>query len=1052
MKYLTSFITCLALSTGVMMAQSDVNDLIHNPAKFAEGRLFPRATSIPYPDKSLAKENVFTNSPYYLSLDGPWKFRFSPNPSTRPLDFWKKGFDISSWPEIPVPSNWEMLGYGIPIYTNITYPFPKNPPYIPEDDNPVGSYKRSFIVPENWKDRDVILHFDGSTAGMNVWINGQKIGYVQGTKNPSEFEITEFVTPGQTAEISCEVFRWTDGSYLEDQDFWRLSGLDRSVYLYSPDKLRIQDFFARTTLDKNYKNGILDLDVQIANNLNDASKVVLEAEIIDAKGKTVYSSKKNLLVNINSKEDVKFDGLIKGVKKWSAEKPNLYTLVITLYDAAARLVESTSCKVGFRTTEIKNGQLLVNGLPIEVHGVNLHEHHQSTGHVVDRETMIKDIQTMKRHNINAVRTSHYPQPPIWYQLCDEFGLYLVDEANVEMHGMGVSTYGDHDAEEIHPAYSPAWTASLLDREYSLVERDKNHPSVIVWSLGNESANGQNFLAAYDWIKGRDNSRPVQYEQAAEGANTDIVCPMYPPISYMKEYASREEVSRPFIMCEYAHAMGNSTGNFQEYFDIIRSSPHMQGGFIWDWVDQGLLAKDGNGKLYWGYGGDFGAEGYTHDENFCINGLVQPDRTPHPGLKEVKKVYQDIRFAPKSLGNGIVTVENHFIDTDLEEYDFTWQLIQDGSIIRSGKIPAFSLAPGKTKDIKINLPALDIDREYFLNIYASQRTDTPMIPAGHEIAREQFPLTPDYKMAYGFKTSDSRREIHIETNGNIVTVSNGEISYSFNKNNGELIGIMAGGHQLLEGSLKPSFWRAPTDNDWGYGAQVKSNSWRNAEDNKKLNSFNIEPSPTEVILTADYRLPDTDSDYKLIYEVMADGQMKVSAVWNADKDGDTPELMRFGMTLPVVKSLNGFTWYGRGPEENYIDRNTASFIGVWSGKVEDQFYPYIRPQESGNKTDVRWATLTDNQGFGIKVTGLQPLEMSALDLTPAMIDPGMSKHQLHINDVKRDNNRNYLNIDLRQRGLGGDDSWGARPHEPYRMLDKGYSYSFILTPLYKTESN
>ena len=1048
MKHLITLLSGLALIGGAALAQSEINDYIHNPAKFAEGRLPHRATSLPYPSKELARDNVYTSSPYYQSLDGTWKFNFAKNPSERPLDFWQKGFNTSSWADIPVPSNWEMQGYGIPIYTNITYPFPKNPPYIPEDDNPVGSYKRSFTVPAEWDGRDVILHFDGSTAGMNVWVNGQKAGYVQGTKNPSEFDITELVVPGSDNEIACEVFRWTDGSYMEDQDFWRLSGLDRSVYLYSPDKLRIQDFFARTTLDKNYKNGVLDLDVQIASNLKDASKGTLEAQVIDAAGKTVYSSKKNFLIHKDSKEDLNFKGQIKNVKKWSAEKPNLYTLLITVCDAAGKVVESTSCKVGFRTSEIKNGQLLVNGSPIEVHGVNLHEHHQTQGHVVDRETMVRDIQTMKRHNINAVRTSHYPQPPLWYELCDEYGLYIVDEANVEMHGMGVSTYGDRATEEIHPAYSPKWKDALLDREYALVERDKNHPSVIIWSLGNESANGDNFIAGYQWIKGRDMSRPVQYEQAAEGFNTDIVCPMYPSISYMKEYAARENADRPFIMCEYAHAMGNSTGNFQEYFDIIRSSPQMQGGFIWDWVDQGLLATDTNGRPFWGYGGDFGAEGYTHDENFCINGLVQPDRTPHPGLKEVKKVYQDIRFSPKDIENGVITVENHFIDTDLNEYDFTWELIQDGTVARNGKLPTLGLAPGKSRDIKIDLPSLSTDSEFYLNVFAAPKADTPMIPAGYEVAREQFPLTPNYKLASLLKNTDSDKTLTTDERGNTVTVTNGIVSYSFNRGSGALDGITADGRQLLQGSLQPSFWRAPTDNDWGNGTHVKSNVWRNAADNKHLVGFEVNPSSSLVTITALYRLPDTDSDYKVIYAVSPDGQLKVTADWKADAEGNTPEPMRFGMTLPVVKSLDDFTWYGRGPEENYSDRNTATFMGVWSGKVKDQFYPYIRPQESGNKTDVRWATLTDSQGFGLKVTGLQPLEMSALEVSPAMIDPGMSKHQLHISDVNPDINRNYLNIDLRQRGLGGDDSWGAQPHAPYRLNDKAYSYSFILTPLYK----
>lgn len=1043
-KYFIAASAFAAVTLSSLTAYADnVDSYIQNPSVFAENRLYPRVTAIPYPDIDLAKENVFDHSPYFLSLDGDWKFRFSPNPGERPADFWTNGYDTSSWATIPVPSNWEMQGYGVPIYTNITYPFPKNPPYIPADDNPVGSYKRNFDIPSSWSGRDVILHFDGSTAGMNVWVNGKKVGYVQSTKNPAEFNITEFVNPGNN-EIACEVFRWTDGSYLEDQDFWRLSGLDRSVYLYSPDKVRILDFFAKTILDKNYRNGVLDLDVKLANNSSDRFNGKIKVELYDKAGKAVYAKTKDVSLLSQKEESVDFRDEIKNIRHWNAEHPNLYTLAITLTDASGKTVEATSCKVGFRTVEIKNGQLMVNGKAIEVHGVNLHEHHQTAGHVVDRETMLTDIRTMKQNNINAVRMSHYPQSPLWYELCDEYGLYVVDEANIEIHDMGATLQGPFD-KSVHPAYLPEWKEAMLDREYSLVERDKNHPSVIIWSMGNECGNGENFFAAYEWIKNRDNSRPVQFEQAGEEFDTDIVCPMYPSMEYMKEYASRKDASRPFIMCEYGHAMGNSTGNFQEYFDIIRSSPHMQGGFIWDWVDQGLLAKDENGVEFWGYGGDFGASKYTDDENFCINGLVQPDRTPHPGLKEVKKVYQDIRFTPKDLKNGIVTVENNFIDTDLKDYAFEWEVIENGQQLAKGTLPVGSVKAGAVKDIKVSLPKMDSSKEYYLNLFAYQKEAAAMIPKGHEVAREQFDLSgKDYSYSQDSKTSDSPQIK--EADGKISIRCASGTEYIFNSKSGLLSGIVYDGRQLLKDAMQPSFWRAATDNDMGNNAHVRSNAWRAASENKRLTSLKVESEGYNAVVKATYRLPDVNSNYSLIYTVYPDGEMKVDVDWKADKDANVPELLRFGITMPVVKSLDDFTWYGRGPEENYSDRNTAAFMGIWNGKVQDQFYPYIRPQESGNKTDVRWATLTDGEGFGIKVTGLQPLEMSALDVTPASIDPGLAKHQMHINDVKRSFDRNYLNIDLRQRGLGGDNSWGAAPHAPYLLTDKAYSYSFIIQPI------
>lgn len=1010
-----------------------------NPEVFAEGRLAPRATFFPFPSKETAITGDFKSSPFYMNLNGIWKFRFSPKPSERPSDFFENGFDDSKWDTISVPSNWEMKGYGTPIYTNVTYPFPKNPPYIPHNDNPVGSYRKTFSLPDSWKGRRVYLHFDGSTAGMNVWVNGKKSGYVQSTKNPAEFDITGLVVPGENT-LSCEVYRWTDGSYLEDQDFWRLSGIDRDVYLYSTSDIRILDFFADASLDSKYRDGKLNIEVEIGNYSDKPYSVTVETELYDKEGRKVFAESRSMKLSPDKTAEAFFKKDVKNVSRWDADNPNLYTLVISLKDKEDRIVESTSSRIGFRKIEIKDSQFMVNGIPVEIHGVNLHEHHPVNGHVVDRETMMEDIRQMKRHNINAVRTCHYPQSPMWYDLCDEYGLYVVDEANVEIHGMGVN-YDNYD-KSVHPGEIPQWKEAILDRELSLVERDKNHPCVITWSIGNESGNGVNFFSAYDFVKSLDSSRPVQYEQAREERNTDIICPMYPKISSIKEYAERTDVTRPYIMCEFAHAMGNSTGNFQEYFDIIRSSKQMQGGFIWDWVDQGILGTDENGNSYWGYGGDFGAYNYTHDENFCINGLVQPDRTAHPGLMEVKKVYQDIRFSPADPVNGRVKVENHFISRNLSEYDLRWELLENGKPIKTGTLN-ISIPAKKNKviELPINQAHLNPENEYYLSVYAFTRKGDEIIPSGYEMAREQFALSSGYSM----EKQPVKGNIAEYTDGDRIIYKCADgVNIAFSTRTGELIDYSVNGKSLLSDSPQPSFWRAPTDNDWGNKAHIRLNAWRYAAENRKLMNV-VQSSDGDCrTVTTTYRLPDVDANYSVRYIICPDGDLVVTA--GIEGSEETPEMMRFGMRLTLDSSYDNFEWYGRGPWENYSDRNSSSFMGIWNGKVADQFYPYIRPQETGNKTDVRWATLTDKSGNGIKVTGIQPLNVSALDVVPEDLDPGMKKNQMHNSDVRHSRDKVFLNVDLCQRGLGGDNSWGRPPHAEYVMKDKSYGYSFVISPL------
>lgn len=1009
-----------------------------NPRKFAEGRLPVRATAFPYPSVSEAMTADYKASPYYMSLDGDWSFHFAERPDQSPEGFEQPQFDVSQWATIPVPSNWEMQGYGTPIYTNIIYPFTPTPPTVPHDDNPVGSYRRTFTLPTDWDGRETILHFDGSTAGMYVWVNGKQVGYVQSAKNPAEFNITPYLSKGENV-LACKVFRWTDGSYLEDQDFWRLSGIDRSVYLLSFSREgRIADFFAKTGLTDNYRTGTLALDVDV----KVAEPLELSVSLYNAAGKKVWSKS----APATADGTLRFDTKLPKVERWSNENPNLYTLVLNLADKSGKTVEATSARIGFRSVEIKDRMLMVNGKPIEVHGVNLHEHHQTKGHTVDYETIMTDLKLLKENNFNAIRTSHYPQTPLFYELCDRYGFYVVDEANIECHGLG-SGQPLNGNPDWHPAQSPDWTDAMMDREIALVERDKNHPSVIIWSLGNESSNGDNFVAGYDWIKQRDDSRPVQYEQAYwTTRNSDIECPMYTPVDQMEKEGQSDD-PRPYIMCEYAHAMGNSTGNFQDYFDIIRKYPRLQGGFIWDWVDQGLLTKDENGREYWAYGGDFGAERYQNDENFCVNGLVQPDRTPHPALAEVKKVYQDIRFSNFDPATGTFDIENHFAERNLDQYKFGYEIVADGNVVATGDLPKVKGAPGST--FKATIPASAIAKagdagEVFVNVRVYTASAQPLLSEGFEVGAEQFAVrTLD---SYGKKNFAKGAAVKLEkTQRGGYVFSDGNIKATIGRD-GLLTAYAEGERQLLTGALTPSFWRPMNDNDFGSNSQRKLNAWRDAFYNHRLESLTEGTSEVGPTVTATYRLTDVPSVYTITYTMLAGGKMLVEAAWKADKPEYTPELPRFGMDLSMPKSYDILQWYGRGPEETYSDRFTAAFVGKYKSTVADQYYPYIRPQETGNHVDVRDAAVLDSEGHGLQIEAYGgPLNVTALPFNPMVLDEANMKHNRHASDIQPDRLSTFVRIDLAQRGLGGDNAWGAIPRERYRLLAPAYSYSFILSP-------
>ncbi|MDI9871661.1 glycoside hydrolase family 2 TIM barrel-domain containing protein [Flectobacillus roseus] len=1025
----------LTLLQGSLLAQNPWE----NPSLIDIGKEKAHADFVLYADKSSAVTKKPQASPFYQSLNGTWKFVYADRISDAPSNYFETNLDDSKWNDLPVPSNWERKGFGTAIYTNIVYPFPKNPPFI-GGDNPVGTYRKVFTVPENWSDREILLHFGSITGYARIYVNGKFVGMTKVSKSPAEFNISQFLQKGKNT-LAVQVYRWHDGSYLEDQDFFRISGIERDVFLTALPKTSLWDFFIKGDLDAKYTDGLLSVDVSLrkfkGSNIEAGS---VNVELLDKTGKTVWSQLQKVAKSTDTLQNVSFKTTIKNPLKWSAEYPNLYTCVISVNDAQGKSLGTTSYKVGFRKVEIKNAQLLINGVPTYVHGVNRHEHDPVEGHVPNRELMLRDIQLMKQFNINAVRASHYPNDPYWYELCDQYGLYVVDEVNLETHGMGAEWQGSWDKTK-HPAYLPLWANAHKDRTERMFERDKNHPSVIIWSLGNECGNGPVFYETYKWLKSKDNTRFVQSEQAGENANTDIVCPMYPRIEDMLKYANDNTKTRPYIMCEYAHAMGNSSGNFQRYWDIIRGSKHMQGGFIWDWVDQGMLTKTADGRPFYAYGGDLGGYYLQNDENFCANGVIASDRTPHPGLFEVKKSYQSIIFSAKNLETGEIKVENLFDFTNLSNYTFKWVLTKDGKAVAEGNFDV-NLAPKQSQDVKIDLPAKKDRGEYALELYAYTKSATELVPVGHEIAREQL----RFDNSYYFQVNRARTgTLEITKANNRLTFKTDKVTGTFNTQWGNWEKYSAlDGSTSINGLPEPFFWRAPTDNDFGNDMPYRLGIWRNAHANKTVSKVTVgEQSAEGLSIQVDYLLTGINANYTVIYQILNDGAVKVTA--NLDLgDRNLPEMPRFGMRMNLKQDYKLLNYYGRGPWENYQDRNLASFLGVYADTVVKAVESnYIRPQEHGYRTDARWIKIANEQGNGLMIEGVQPISFSLLPFKTEDLDPGLSKKQQHPTDIKiRD--ENTLQIDLKQRGLGGDDSWGALPHKEYRLTDKKFTYSYILS--------
>ncbi len=1014
----------------------------------------PHATLFPYADVSRAMAGDRTTSPYFQSLNGIWKFNWVSRPADRPMDFYRINFDAGDWDEIPVPSNWEIEGYGTAIYLNIPYEFEPDWPRIPHDHNPVGSYLRDFEVPESWQGRRVFVHFGAVKSAMYLWVNGVKVGYSQGSKTPAEFDITDYVHPG-TNRIAVEVYRWSDGSYLECQDFWRISGIERDVFLFSTPEVHVRDFFARTSLDDVYTDGTLSLTAQLRNYAaGDPATRGLSVQLYGPgdTGPMVFESGLEVTVAGEGELEVEIEGMLPDVHAWSAETPNLYTLLITLLDEGAGLSEVISSKVGFRKVEIKDAQLHVNGVPITLKGTNRHEHDPDRGHVISEALMLRDIELMKEANINAVRTSHYPNDPRWYELCDEHGLYVVDEANIESHGYGYRP-------EITLGNRPEWIGPHLDRTIRMVERDKNHPSVIIWSLGNEAGDGVVFDATYGWIKERDPSRPVQYERALTGKNTDIFVPMYAGIERLEEWAASEP-DRPLIMCEYAHAMGNSVGNLQDYWDVIEEHAVLQGGFIWDWVDQGLTLHDEAGEKYFGYGGDFGDD--PNDENFVINGLIQPDRRPNPHYWEVKKVYQYVDANLLDASTGRIELHNKYDFLNLDEFDLSWRLMSGNRRLAAGTLDPISLPPHSRGEVSIDLPEIDPQpgAEYFLLIEIALAQDRGVLPAGFVVAWEQFQL-PFY-VAPTRIDPEGLPALEIEDDGAEVEVTGQSFVATFSRAEGTLSSLRYRGTELIRTGLEPDFWRPPTDNDIGNRMHETSAMWKVAGSTRSVRSADVERVSESVVRVEILStLLAGVSQYRTLFTVFGDGRILVE---NSLMPGpeELPEMPRFGMSMTLPGDFIRLDWYGRGPWESYWDRKTGAPVGVYSGTVWEQVHSYVRPQETGNKTDVRWLALSNGDGVGLMAVGVPHLSASArpflnhdldFDPTPGSVEEGRGPRERivmrHTIDVKpRD--LVTLNLDYKQRGVGGDNSWGALPHEQYRLKPQGISYSFYLIPFSKSD--
>ncbi|MDR0892408.1 MAG: DUF4981 domain-containing protein [Mediterranea sp.] len=1044
-----------------------------------------RTSFMTYSERTNALTGKYEKSQYYQLLNGTWKFYFVNSYKELPANITDPSVSTASWHDIKVPGNWEMQGFGTAIYTNQPYEFqPRNPqpPHLPEA-NPVGVYRRDIEIPASWDGRDIYLHLSGAKSGVYVYLNGQEVGYNEDSKNPAEFLINKYLKPGKNV-LTLKIFRWSTGSYLECQDFWRMSGIERDVFVYSQPKAALKDFRVRSTLDDSYRNGIFGLSTSLRNHEATPANLTLQYELLDAQGKTVATEEKTAYIPAGETHTISFDKELPAVLTWTSEAPNLYRLLMTVKENG-KVSEVVPYKVGFRRIEIKpidqkaaNGKpyvcLFINGQPLKLKGVNIHEHNEHTGHYVPEELMRRDFELMKQHNLNTVRLCHYPQDRRFYDLCDEYGIYVYDEANIESHGMHYDlrkggTLGNN----------PEWLKPHLYRTINMFERNKNNPCVTFWSLGNEAGNGYNFYETYLWLKQADKGlmdRPVNYERALWEWNTDMFVPQYPSAGWL-EQIGKNGSDRPVVPSEYAHAMGNSTGNLWGQWQAIYKYPNLQGGYIWDWVDQGLLQKDKDGREFWAYGGDFGKD-EPSDGNFLCNGLVNPDRTPHPGLSEVKYVYQNVGFEATDVTAGKFRITNRFYFTNLKKYQLRYSVLSDGKVLRSGKA-TLDIAPQASQEFSVPVGGLKAEagKEYFVNFSVVTLQPEALVPVGHEIAYDQFelPVKAD-KIAY--KASGSKVAMNTTPDGEFIFKSP-KATFVFNQKEGMVTSYKVDGTEYInEGfGLQPNFWRGPTDNDYGNGAPKRLHTWKLASKDFKV--MGIKVSDANDGLEATYLLP-AGNEYIVSYKLYPNGALKVHAEFTAvtaDQPAAKNEVPRIGMRFRLPATMDQVTYLGRGPEENYIDRNHGTMVGLYQTTAEKMYFPYVRPQENGHHTDTRWLMLSTGKGQGLAVVADQTIGFNALRNSVEDFDseentnrpyqwnnysPEEAAHhdeaaahnvlrrQTHVDDISP---RNFVEVcvDLKQGGLGGYDSWGSHPEPKYRIAaNQAYSWGFTLVPVRSAE--
>ena len=990
----------------------------------------------------------------YMSLDGTWKFNWVANADERPTDFYKTDLDDSKWKNIQMPGNWEMLGYGQPEYVNVGFAwrghFDQQPPAVPTKDNHVGSYRREINIPANWDGKRVIAHFGSVTSNIYLYVNGKFAGYAEDSKVAAEFDITPFLKKGKNL-IAFQSFRWCDGSWCEDQDFWRLSGPARENYLYARSKdHRLLDVRVETELKNNYKDGALNITAKLQGN------TLAYFGLYDPDGKEVIVTGTDKVRNGVAKYQLR----VKNVRKWSAETPNLYTLVVSPIQNGGMYspYEIIQVKVGFRKVEIKNKQLLVNGQPVLLKGANRHEMDPDEGYNVSEQRMIQDIMMMKRLNINAVRTCHYPDDPRWYDLCDKYGLYVVAEANQESHGF---QYGDDAA-----AKKPEFAKQILERNQHNVSMFFNHPSIITWSLGNETVMGDNFIQAYKWVKSQDKTRPVQYEQARRGEGTDIFCPMYYPVSACEKYAKDPNSPMPLIQCEYNHTMGNSGGNLSDYWDLVRKYPIFQGGFDWDFVDQALhrkivkpmsilpyrLNNEELRKIEYTYGGDYNKYDPS-DNNFNCNGIIGPDRQMNPHAYEVAYQYQNIWAKMVSAETGQVNVYNENFFRDLSNYALAWSLEEDGVETQNGTIADLDVPAQQTRTYTIPYDRSKITgKEVFLNIDFRLKNSEPLMTAGQIVAYAQLPVVT--KQACEGNCSKMLAEGHgkkkmklAAKKDNVVAVTTPNLTFKLDRTTGLISEYAYNGKSMLGegGTLKPNFWRAPTDNDMGANLQKKFKVWKNPQMNLKNIDVKKDKKANTVTIVTSFDMPEVQGQMDITYLVFANtGAVKVTEDFKATEGAKVSDMFRFGMLLQMPYSMEKSTYYGRGPIENYSDRKDCMRIAIYNDDADNQYFPYIRPQESGTKSDIRWWKQTDATGLGLQVKSCAPFYASALHFDTEELDDGDEKEQRHSFDLKKSKFTNLF-LDAAHMGVGGENSWGAWPLEKYRVHYGNKTFNFVLIP-------